>query len=200
MLVEIFKDVNGFNRYTISNMGNVFDKKRKIFIKPCIDNGYYRFSMCNDDNCWKRVLQHRLIGINFIDNPNNYDMIDHIDHDKLNNDIKNLRWCNNQMNQMNKKKQKNMSCDFKGVYKHKKKYQTAIKYENISYYIGSFGDALTAGYAYNVAAKLLFKKFAFLNLIEPPENYLQIKYLVFYKLSKHFDNIDHLVEKYKQFI
>jgi hypothetical protein len=201
MSVEIFKDVIGFNRYTISNLGNVFDKKLNRNLIPYINGGYYCLALCNDNNIQKIMSIHRLIALQFIDNPNNYPCVDHIDQNKLNNNIENLRWCTHSQNEMNKNKMITNTTGFKGVSKRKNnKFETQIRYENTLYHIGTFNDALTAGYAYNVAAKLLFKKFACLNLIETPENYLQIKYLVFYKLSKHFDNIDYLVEKYKQFI
>lgn len=40
-----------------------------------------------------KVYVHTLVAETFIPNPNNYDSIDHIDRNKHNNSVKNLRWC-----------------------------------------------------------------------------------------------------------
>ena len=49
----------------------------------------------------KNLSIHRLIGIHFIPNPNNLPCIDHIDRNKQNNNIENLRWCTYQTNNRN---------------------------------------------------------------------------------------------------
>lgn len=41
----------------------------------------------------KRHLIHRLVAENFIDNPNNYKIINHIDNNPSNNRVENLEWC-----------------------------------------------------------------------------------------------------------
>lgn len=46
----------------------------------------------------KSYLTHRLIAIAFIPNPNNYEYINHIDGNKLNNSVDNLEWCTMQHN------------------------------------------------------------------------------------------------------
>jgi hypothetical protein len=50
----------------------------------------------------KSELIHRLVGLHFIDNPNGYTEIDHIDRCKENNRADNLRWCTRSDNNKNK--------------------------------------------------------------------------------------------------
>ena len=49
----------------------------------------------------KLIYVHRLVAEAFIDNPNKYRCIDHIDGDKTNNNVSNLRWCSDFINQNN---------------------------------------------------------------------------------------------------
>lgn len=68
--------------------------------KPCVDiNGFiskagYKVVQIHIKGIYnKRHGLHRLIAIQFIPNPNNYPIINHIDGNPLNNDISNLEWC-----------------------------------------------------------------------------------------------------------
>lgn len=87
---------------------NIFVENTKIFkktktgriIELCqwVDNvGYYQCNFrVNGKKHYVRV--HRLIAKAYIPNPNNYTMINHIDGNKLNNNIDNLEWCSNSYN------------------------------------------------------------------------------------------------------
>jgi hypothetical protein len=87
--------------------------------------------------------------------------IDHIDADgpKDDNRIQNLRLATHAQNMQNAKS--NIK-KYKGVFKHGKNvFYTMCKNE----YIGSFSTAEAAALAYNIAAQILFGKFAKLNKI-----------------------------------
>ena len=47
----------------------------------------------SDNKISKQYSVHRLVAMTFIDNPNNYKIVNHIDENKLNNNVKNLEWC-----------------------------------------------------------------------------------------------------------
>jgi len=85
--------------YTIYSDGKVYSNKSKKFIKPHIENGYYRIGLYIDGKP-KTYKLHRLIGEFFIEKPEGKNQINHKDCNKLNNDVSNLEWCNNSENQL----------------------------------------------------------------------------------------------------
>lgn len=65
-----------------------------------LPNGYAIVDLWRN-NKPKRMYVHRLVAMTYIPNPNNYPQVDHIDTDKLNCAVKNLRWCSSSMNLLN---------------------------------------------------------------------------------------------------
>ena len=107
---EIWKDIKGLEGlYQISNYGRVrslrfhnnqVDKPRKEpkILKPN-NNGHYDFFVFHaKSDKRKRMYVHRMVAEHFIENPNNYPVVDHIDHNRLNNRADNLQWCTQRHN------------------------------------------------------------------------------------------------------
>jgi len=93
-----------YNKYSINKLGEVINNKTNKKLKVWINHGGYKnYTLRNEYLNQKRNLSvHRLLGITFINNPNSYPCIDHIDRNKKNNDLNNLRWVSYQMNSLNK--------------------------------------------------------------------------------------------------
>lgn len=105
MKEEIWKDIKDYEGlYQISNLGNVkrvqhkrYDrnqtlKEKRIKVIFPQNKSYPYFSLCKNGVAKNHHL-HRVIATAFIDNPNNYPCINHIDGNKQNNCLDNLEWC-----------------------------------------------------------------------------------------------------------
>lgn len=128
------KDYEGL--YKIDKKGNVFSIKRNMYMKSYPDkDGYLRIGLRKNKK-QKLCGIHRLMGITFLDNPNNYEIIDHIDRNKTNNNLENLRWINLSGNCRNRNTQKNK---VRGVRQTPSgKYRAEIKINNKKIHIGTY--------------------------------------------------------------
>jgi len=88
--------------------------------------------------------------------------IDHINGNTLDNRKLNLRPCNNQENQWNRKINKNNKSGFKGVYQDKKsgRWRAVISINKKRTHLGSFADPKTAHAVYVESAKKYYGEFA----------------------------------------
>lgn len=75
--------------YEVSNRGNVRNKRNGYILKPQLNrkDGYHRVSLNG-----KRYYVHRLVADAFFDGEHQEMDVNHIDGNKLNNDLTNLEW------------------------------------------------------------------------------------------------------------
>jgi len=84
-------EIQGYENYLIYEDGRVYNTKYDRFLKPSICNGYLRYHLSKNGKM-TNMFSHRLVGLHYIPNPNNHAQIDHIDRNKQNNNVNNLRW------------------------------------------------------------------------------------------------------------
>lgn len=117
MKLEEWKNIENYPNYQVSNLGNVKSKERytkakdnmiihrkEKILKQLIDSKGYCYVRLYNANKFKNIKVHRLVASAFIPNINNEPTIDHIDRNKKNNNINNLRWASNIIQANNKDK------------------------------------------------------------------------------------------------
>jgi hypothetical protein len=114
--MEEWKQIKGFEAYEISSFGNV-RSRRGIQKQRLCTTGRPQASLYKDGKQYQ-IFNHRLVAEAFIPNPNNKPQIDHIDRNRTNNHISNLRWVSASTNQQNTIKKKHNTSGFKNVFKY----------------------------------------------------------------------------------
>ena len=82
-----------YGRYIVYSDGNVFSLIKNKYLKHTkTKNTYRQVTLYDQDKVKHKFNLHRLIAESFIPNIDNKCCVNHIDGDKLNNDISNLEW------------------------------------------------------------------------------------------------------------
>lgn len=89
---EIWKDIDGFPGYKISNFGRV-KGKRVDYVKWCFAPGseYPKVTLSNNGKYVDKRI-NILVATAFLPNPNNYPIVMHMDNNPQNNRVDNLKW------------------------------------------------------------------------------------------------------------
>lgn len=85
-----------FSNYEISNMGRVRNKKGNLLAQSIIGE-YYSIALCDRDTTNRITMSiHRLVAHKFVKNNNikEFNIVNHLDKNKLNNKSNNLEWTN----------------------------------------------------------------------------------------------------------
>ena len=94
-------EIEGFDNYLIFEDGGVYSIQSDRFLKHCKNgDGYLAVHLYKNKKVYTKSI-HRLVGQAFIPNPDNKPEVDHIDRNKSNNNVENLRWVNSSENSQN---------------------------------------------------------------------------------------------------
>lgn len=99
---EVAVRINNYENYFITTYGRVINNKtgKELFGRPNL-GGYIQVGLYDRDGVLKWFLVHRLVAETFIPNITGSEEVDHIDGNKLNNDVRNLRWVTSSENKRN---------------------------------------------------------------------------------------------------
>ena len=113
-LVEqpVFKAIPGFeDKYQATTDGRIYSLKTNKFLKPGDDT--YGYNIVSLDKKSHKV--HRLVASTFLVNDTNKTLVDHINQNRKDNRVENLRYVDNSQNQRNTKKREMKPKDMKNI-------------------------------------------------------------------------------------
>lgn len=144
-----------FNSYYTYEDGYLISKLTKKIMCNYSDEGYLRVRINGKEYRGHRVIWEMHNG----PIPEGY-LIDHINGNKADNTIENLRMCTRQENNVNSVPKGGA---FKGVTRTGNKFRARITYSGVTHSLGTFNTAEEAAEAYNAKSIELHGEFAFCN-------------------------------------
>lgn len=157
---EEFRDIPGYEGiYQVSNLGRVKSlsridstgrRQKERILKAANTRGYLIVTLSG-----KRFYAHQLVAIAFLNHTidGHKIVVDHIDHDKTNNNVSNLRLVTHRENLSHRKKKG--TSKYTGVSKHGNKWASKISVEGELIYLGLFDTELLAHEAYQNKLKIV---------------------------------------------
>ena len=145
--MEEWKEIQDYPNYSVSNLGNVRNKRGKILKGYPDKDGYLTVCLYHPQKVFKI---HYLVAKMFIENPNNYNQIDHINREVSDNNVNNLRWVSPSQNQVNRNRFKNAKNKYTGVVLTKyQTYRVRISVNGKRIAIGHYKTEEEGALAYN---------------------------------------------------
>lgn len=141
-----FVELHGFISYLISpSTGRVYDKSKQSFVDFHLNNGYLRTTLIRSDLKKEKVYLHKILAQQFLAYPKVSEKlyVNHIDGNRLNNNLDNLEWVTNRENSCHGRKSKSK---YIGVSYDKDRglYKASILYQGKRLTLGRFDNPISA--------------------------------------------------------
>ena len=89
----VIRDIPGYEGlYSITDDGQVYSIKRKIYMKQQADKDGYLCVNLRKDGRYRRFFIHRLVALTYVENPEGKETVNHINEIKTDNRAENLEW------------------------------------------------------------------------------------------------------------
>ena len=137
--------IPGYTKYGISKEGRLYDLDTVEEIQPLLTQKYPTVNVRDADRgCKKAVFLHRLVALAWVGNEDfvTKPIVNHIDGNKLNNNIDNLRWATHQENNRNSQLSTRNTSGVKGVTfnKRDKKWFVQLRVNSKCHSFGYYDD------------------------------------------------------------
>jgi len=150
MINKKWENIEGFNDYLVSNYGEIYSKKSKIIMKSSLNSDGYKQLRIGGIS----FKVHKLVATAFLNHKSSGQnrglVIDHIDRNRSNNHILNLREVSPRNNRLNYTTNKAPTSKFTGVCwdKSRNKWFASIKIDSKQKNLGRFDCEIEASNAY----------------------------------------------------
>lgn len=154
---EIWKDVEGYEGYyQVSNFGRMLSwnsnhkghkrKEPKLLSTSYKTTTRYIVMLLVKDGSFFGIKLHRLVALHFVENPNNYEFVNHIDGDRYNNRADNLEWVSPRENIAHSKLKRSGTSKILGVSFNtkKQKWIAQIRFNGKNIQVGAFKTEIEA--------------------------------------------------------